>query len=86
MGIAIPSDVMDRNSRSYLLLVLGLIAGVVGFGDRYFNSPRLLDLSGFVPAPLEGLLIWLSRILFVPLMVFFVVSLWFGRHLHNRQY
>lgn len=86
MEIAMGKGMASRSNRPFIILVLGLIAGILGFGDRLFSTPEPIDLSVFLPCPLEEALVWLSRILFIPLMLFFIISAWFGNNLHNRHY
>ena len=69
----------------YIYLALGIITGLIGFGD-FFGVPEFFCLTGLLPEPLEGGAVWLSRILFMPFMLFFVVSLWLGENLRNRHY
>ena len=73
---------MHRKPRYYLMLAV--IAGLVGFGGDLFGTPSLLDLSAFLPESLDGVILGLSRLLSVFLMCFFIVSLCFGKRMHNR--
>ena len=66
-------------------LMLAVIAGLVGFGGDLFGIPSLLDLSAFLPEPLDGVLIGASKLLAMFLMLFFVLSVCFGKRLHDRH-
>ena len=69
----------------FTYLAFGIITGFVGFGD-FFGVPESFNPTAFLPSPLYGVAVWLSRILFMPLILFFVVSILLGKNLHNRHY
>ena len=65
--------------------MLAVIVGLVGFGGDLFGIPSLLDLSAFLPESLDGLLIGVSRLLSMFLPLFFILSVCFGKRLHDRH-
>ncbi len=64
---------------------LAVIAGLVGFGGDLFGVPSLLDLS-VLPEPLDGMLVGLSKLSSLLLMLFFILSVCFGKKLRGRQF
>ena len=76
---------MHRKPRYYLMLAV--IAGLVGFGGDLFGTPSLLDLSAFLPEPLDGVVLGAFQAArHVPDAVFSFVSVCFGKRLHNRPF
>jgi hypothetical protein len=74
---------MHREPMVYLMLAA--IAGLAGFGGDLFDIPSLLDMSSFLPEPLDGVVIGASRLLTVFLMLFFILSVCFGKKLRDRH-
>jgi hypothetical protein len=68
-----------------LYLMLAVIAGLVGFWGDLFGIPSFLDISAFLPEPLDGVVIGASRLLTVFLMLFFILSVCFGKKLRDRH-
>ncbi len=74
---------MHRKPSFYLMLAV--IAGLVGFGGDLFGLPSLLDMSEFLPEPLDGMLLGLSRLATMFLALFFIISVSLGKRPHNRH-
>ena len=74
---------MHRKPMVYLMLAV--IAGLVGFGGDLFGIPSLLDMSAFLPEPLDGVVIGVSRLLAMFLLLFFILSVCFGKGLRDRH-
>lgn len=66
-------------------LTIAIIAGLVGFGDDVFGSWLPPHVSTLLQDAFGGVLAGLCKIVFVFLMLFFVVSLCFGKHLRGRH-
>ncbi len=82
MDILIRRAHMHRKPMVYLMLAV--IAGLVGFGGDLFGIPSLLDMSAFLPEPLNGVVVGVSRLLAMFLMLFFILSVCFGKRLRDR--
>jgi uncharacterized membrane protein YtjA (UPF0391 family) len=74
---------MHRKPMVYLMLAV--IAGLVGFGGDLFCIPSLLDMSAFLPEPLDGVVIGVSRLLAMFLLLFFILSVCVGKRLRDRH-
>ncbi|MGD0488488.1 MAG: hypothetical protein ABSB94_15000 [Syntrophorhabdales bacterium] len=68
-----------------VFLMLAAVAGLVGFGGDLFGIPSLLDMSAFLPEPLDGVVIGVSRLLAMFLLLFFILSVCFGKGLRDRH-
>jgi len=68
-----------------VFLMLAAVAGLLGFGGDLFGIPSLLDMSAFLPEPLDGVVIGVSRLLAMFLLLFFILSVCFGKGLRDRH-
>jgi uncharacterized membrane protein YtjA (UPF0391 family) len=75
----------STSTRRAISLTIAIIAGLVGFEDDLFGPFLPPNVSALLQEALGGVLTGLCKIVFVFLMLFFVVSLCFGKHLHGRH-
>jgi uncharacterized membrane protein YtjA (UPF0391 family) len=66
-------------------LMLAVMAGLAGFGGYLFGIPSLLDVSAFLPESLNGVVAEVSRLLTMLLLLFFILSVCFGKRLRDRH-
>jgi uncharacterized membrane protein YtjA (UPF0391 family) len=72
-------------TRRVISCTIAIIAGFVGFGGDLFGSLLPPDMSALLQEASGAVLVGLCKIVFVFLMLFFVVSFCFGKHLRGRH-